>query len=210
MSSIIDRAKAGIDTVGSKVGGLMENLPVIGDYRNKEMRREADKRLRESIAKILETYRSKLTGLERDMVNAGRLRDLPGLERAVGRLQLLIDKIRTAAYGYAPFFDLDKVREPELERLASFDQAIADRVPSINERITALNQAIAANEGVQSALDSLLVTLNDLNEQFEQRKAAITEAGLVPVETMPPLPDEPAPPLPDEPSVAPDASTPLS
>ena len=119
MSSIVNRAKAGIDTVGSKVGGLMDSLPVIGDYRSKEMRREADKRLREGIAKLLETYRSKLTGLERDLVNAGRLRDLPGLERAVGRLQLLIDKIRTAAYGYAPFFDLDKVREPELERLAA-------------------------------------------------------------------------------------------
>ena len=49
MSSIVNRAKSGIDTVGSKVGGLMDSLPVIGDYRSKEMRREADKRLREML-----------------------------------------------------------------------------------------------------------------------------------------------------------------
>ena len=46
------------------------------------------------------------------------------MERVSTRLQTLIDRIRTAAYGYAGFFDLQRVKEPELDRLAAFDKAL--------------------------------------------------------------------------------------
>ncbi|MCS7040097.1 MAG: FCD domain-containing protein, partial [Caldilineales bacterium] len=43
--SLTDHARAGL----SAAGGLLDRLPVIGDYRSKEKRREADRRLREAI-----------------------------------------------------------------------------------------------------------------------------------------------------------------
>ncbi len=172
--SLVDSAKSGL----SAAGGLIDKLPVIGDYRSKEMRRDADKRLREAIARRLESYRRKLTSLERDLVSAGRLRSLPDMERAVGRLQLLIDRIRTAAYGYAPFFDLNKVREPELERLMAFDQAIGEKVDEINGRIDTLNAAMQSGEGYQKALDELMEALNVLHADFDQRSQAMLGAGM--------------------------------
>lgn len=171
--SLVDSAKSGL----SAAGGLIDKLPVIGDYRSKEMRREADKRLREAIARRLESYRRKLTSIERDLVSAGRLRSLPDMERAVGRLQLLIDRIRTAAYGYAPFFDLNKVREPELERLVAFDQTIGEKVGEINVRIDTLNAAIQSGEGYQKALDELMEALNALHADFDQRSQAMLGAA---------------------------------
>ena len=74
--------------------------------------------------------------------------------------------------------------------MASFDAAIADRVPAINDRINTLNQAVAAGEGVHDALDDLLKALNELNEQFDQRDAAIHEAGLVTLDTPSSLSEE--------------------
>ena len=76
MSSLMDRAKSGMDSLGSFLG----NLPVIGDYRDKETRREADERLREGVARRLESYRRKLTGLQRHLTVSGMLQQLPDLD----------------------------------------------------------------------------------------------------------------------------------
>jgi hypothetical protein len=187
--SLADSAKSGLNAAG----GLLDKLPVIGAYRAKEMRREADKRLRESVARRLESYRRKLTGMERDLVSAGRLRSLPDLERAVGRLQLLIDRVRSAAYGYAPFFDLNKVREPELERLISFDQAIGEKVGEINSRIETLNAAMQAGEGHQQALNELMDALNALHADFDQRSQAMIGAAGDPAMPDPSLDALPSP-----------------
>lgn len=167
---IYDQAQQGM----TQLEGMVSGLPVISDYRSKEMRRDADKKLRESIAATLENERRKLTGLQRDLVTAGRLRDLPEMERAVGRLQLLIDRVRTAAYGYAPFYDAQEIREAELDRLIAFDQQMASQIVIINERINILAATVASGEGFDAALDALLSDLTLLHEQFDQREQVIS------------------------------------
>ena len=167
---LYDQAQQGM----TQLEGIVSGLPVISDYRSKELRRDADKKLRESIAATLETERRKLTGLQRDMVTAGRLRDLPEMERAVGRLQLLIDRIRTASYGYAPFYDAQEIREAELDRLIAFDQQMASQIVIIGERIDILGAALGSGEGFDAALDALLNDLILLHEQFDQREQVIS------------------------------------
>ncbi|NOZ49815.1 MAG: hypothetical protein GXP37_07165 [Chloroflexi bacterium] len=154
----------------------ISGLPVLRDYREKELRRAADRRIRQTMARRLESYRRKLTGLQRDLVTSGQLRSLPEVERAVGRLQLLIDRIKTAASGYAGFFDAQKIREDELQQITTFDAAISQKVPAINDAINALNQAIQSGEGYSDALDALMNTLTELHEQFDQRQDAIRAA----------------------------------
>lgn len=170
--TLLDKAKSGMSSLERSISGL----PVIRDYREKELRRAADRKIRQSMARRLEGYRRKLTGLQRDLVATGQLRSLPDLERAVGRLQLLIDRIKTAASGYAGFFDADKVREEELERIIEFDSAISQKVPEINDAIRALNEAAQSGEGYQEALDDLLAKLAELHEQFDERQAVINAA----------------------------------
>lgn len=171
--SLYDQASEGM----TKIEGAITGLPVISDYREKEFRRDADKRLRERIAEVLESYRRKLTALQLDMVSAGNLRVLPEMERAVGRLQLLIDRIRTASYGYSPFFDAQEIREAELDKLIAFDEQIAYQVPVIDERIDALAAAIDADEGFDAAMDALMGALSRLHEQFDKRDQVISYLG---------------------------------
>jgi len=168
--SLIERVKTSMGSLERTISGL----PVLRDYREKELRREADRRLRQSATRRLESSRRKLTGLQRDLVSAGKLRALPELERAVGRLQLLIDRIKTAASGYAPFFDLDKVREEQLDQLITFDQAIGERVPAINDHIAVLNEAARSGEGFDAALEALMTALQELHDHFDQRQELIS------------------------------------
>jgi len=64
------------------------------------MRRSVDKQLRDSLARRLEARRRKVTALQNDLLTGGGILYMDDMERVVGRLQLLIDRIKTASYGY--------------------------------------------------------------------------------------------------------------
>jgi DNA repair exonuclease SbcCD ATPase subunit len=167
------KAKSGIDSAGS----FLSDLPIIGDYQNKERRRDADRKLRESIAVSLETARKRIIEIERLLLRKGKLTDLPYVDVAANRLQTLIDRIHTAPSGYAGFFDREAIREPELEKLHQFDERIAASVPEINEKINTMEQCINAGEDYSQALTDLINSLDDLSERMDQRKEAIRSAG---------------------------------
>ena len=166
-------AQSGIDSASS----IFADLPIIGDYRDKERRREADRRLRESIAVSLEAARKRVVEIERSLLNKGKLPDLPRVDMAATKLQNLIDRIKTAPSGYAGFFAAEKIREPELEKLRQFDERIAASVPAINEDIDRMEQAVDAGEDYTPALKDLLNNLGELDERMDHRKEAIRAAG---------------------------------
>jgi hypothetical protein len=148
-----------VEKAKEAMGGVEKffaKLPGIKGYREKELRREADKRLRTNLARRLGTQRRRL-------------------DRAVGKLQLLIDRINTAAYGYAPFFDLERIKEEELDRLVQFDQTLFERVPDVAGGVDGVASAVAANEDIGETLGGLMETLVELNELFSQRDEAIRQ-----------------------------------
>ena len=177
MKDFVDKAtqtaQAGID----KASSFFSDLPVIGDYRDKEMRREADRRLRETIAVSLESARKRIVELERKLLNKGKLTDLPYVDVAATRMQTLIDRIRTAPSGYAGFFDMETIREPELEQLHQFDERIAASIPAINDRIDEVEQAIDEGEDYAQPLTELIKDLDDLSERMDHRKEVIRAAA---------------------------------
>ena len=110
-----------VQNAKDEMGGLekaIAGLPGIKGYREKELRREADKQVRDNLARHLESRRRKLTSLQSDLLGAGGLDWMDDMERVVGRLQLFIDRVKTASYGYAPLFGLNRVNEDDLDRLA--------------------------------------------------------------------------------------------
>jgi len=171
-----------VDKAREAMGGVEKffaKLPGIQGYREKEMRREADKRLRGSLARRLGTQRRRLSALQLDLLNAGGLMWMDDLDRAVGKLQLLIDRINRASYGYAPFFDLERIKEEQLDRLTQFDEALFQRLPEVAAGVDGVAAAVAANEGIGDALGDLSVLLVELNETFGQRSEAIRQLEAV-------------------------------
>ena len=161
-----------VDKAKAAMGGFerfISNLPGIKGYREKELRREADKQVRDTLARALEKRRSTITALQGELLSAGGLLWLDDIERVVGRLQLLIDRIKTAAYGYAGFFDAQRIKEAELERLAQFDQALFEELPKLDEAIAGLEKAVQANEGLKEAIKAVGDLLAGLNETFGRR-----------------------------------------
>lgn len=165
----IEKAKSKMGPLTSKLTGL----PGIAAYREKEMRRDADKLVRERLVRELEARRERIDGLGQELLSAGGLSWMDDLQNVVGRLQTLIDRIRTAAYGYAGFFDLQRILEPELERLIQYDQALFDALPALDSAIAGLETAVRANDGIPAALQPVAAAVADINEKFGRRMEAI-------------------------------------
>ncbi len=125
----------------------MAKLPGFKGYKQKEMRREADKLLRMEVAAKLDEQRKRVADLQMQLITGGQIEWLDDLERAVMKLQLLIDRIRTASYGYAGLFDAVKVKEDELDALYDFDNRMLDSVAEIATGVDKVTSAISSQEG---------------------------------------------------------------
>ncbi len=155
---------------------LMKKIPGYKGYKEKELRREADKLLREQIAGQLEDQRRRLVGLQNRAISQAQVEYLDDLERVAMKLQLLSDRVKTASYGYAGLFDALKIKEEQLDMLYDFDARLLASVSVIAADVDRVESAIAAREGVDEAVYELAETLEQANRTFGHRHEAILQA----------------------------------
>jgi hypothetical protein len=166
--------KKRIEDAYGRIEQMAKDVPGYKGYKDKEVRREADRLLRLKIANALQEQRRRLNNAEVELANAGRLGVLLVLDRSLMRLQLLIDRLKTASYGYAGLFAAVKVREAELDALYNHDSALLDGIG----KITGLVDAVAAaekDEELTKAGSALLEALEEMNETFTRRQEAVLE-----------------------------------
>jgi hypothetical protein len=152
---------------------LLSKLPGIKGYREKDIRRDSDKQLRDTLARELAERRTKLTALQSELLSGGGLLWMDDVEKLVSRLQLLIDRVKTAAYGYAGFFDIQRMKEEELDKLAQFDEALFEDLPRLDTAIESLAGAVEANDGIKEAVKAVGNILARLSDTFGKRLEAV-------------------------------------
>lgn len=188
----VEDAKGGMGTIER----LLKGLPGIRGYVDKEIRRDADKRVRDLIARELEEQKQALFQVQQEMLRAGGLRFMAGVDGAIQKLQILIDRVKTASYGYAGLFDPVNIKEEQLNALYRFDVALAKRVSDVETAVTHLRQAFSEHNAVEAAVTSLTTLLIELNTLFGKRSDAIVNPDLLLDDTFVPampgdLPDLP-------------------
>jgi hypothetical protein len=166
----VEAAKSGFENLTSKIPGYH-------GYKEKELRREADKLLRTEIASKFDDQRKRLVELQNQLISQAQIEFLDDLERAAIKLQHLIDRIRTASYGYAGLFDAVKVKEEQLDALYEFDNQMLDFVDEVAADIDQVASAITAKEGIGEEIGDLVGTVSEANLAFGHREEAILQAG---------------------------------
>ncbi len=161
-----------LDNIKGEMSGiekLVSKIPGYKGYKEKELRREADKLLRDHIANRLRTVKTQLDGLQVDLIGAGKIDLLDEAGSAATQIQTFIDRLRTASYGYAGLFDAVRIKEDDLDRVYEFDSALvsyADRIEG------AIGRAREGLEGEDAR--SLILMIRDLareaNTTFDQRQ----------------------------------------
>ncbi len=157
-----------------KLESLLGQIPGYRGYKEKEMRREADKLLRDTIARRLEEQRRRLPDLQKRLLSGGGITWLDDVESAQMKLQTFIDRVKTATYGYAGFFDAVRVKEDALDELYTFDEALLATVDEIRAAIDGLEAAIGTPDKLGEAIAALNRAAAKANETFERRADVIT------------------------------------
>jgi len=165
----VDKAKENMGAIER----LLKGLPIVRGYVDKELRREADYRLRQTIAAALAAEKQRMYDLQKKLLKGGGLLYMDDLDGAVTRLQRLADRIKTASYGYAGLLDAVKIGEEQLDALHRFDVGLAERVYEVQQAVDGLGNAVKQKNGIGDAIDALTAKLAELNRLYDARHQAV-------------------------------------
>ena len=147
---------------------ILSKLPGFKGYFERSDRRAADKMLREMISDHYQQQWSRLSGIQRDLVNAGRIEVLDDIETASVKIRTFIDKVRTASYGYAGFFDAVKIKEDDLTQVYQYDLTLLTLLDTIAAAIDNL-EASVDTDGLPAAIRNLVQRAQDSLDAFNKR-----------------------------------------
>lgn len=168
MSDIYDRVKGSQDFFKQ----ILSKVPGFSGYVERQNRRSSDKILRETVANHFEGSWQRISALQRDLISQGSLSYVDDLEAAAIKLRQFIDRVRTASYGYAGFFDAVKINEPELALLYQFDAALFQKEDQVNAAIDNVETSIGT-DGLPAAIRNLTAAARECVETFDRRSEVI-------------------------------------
>jgi hypothetical protein len=150
-------------------------LPGFRGYKEKELRRESDKLIRNHLYQKLLQARTDLKAVFQKLSDRRAFDVLTDMDRLVARFDRIVEKVNHASYGYTGFFDVVKVEEEALDRMIDFDNRLIDDVDNIVNEVNAFKGEVMkqkfdkAKERVQSLSD----TLEAFEEAFDKRQETI-------------------------------------
>ena len=173
MSELFDKVSSQMDFVKK----LASKIPGFSGYIERQNRRAADKLLRESVADRFEDQWKRTSKVQTDMVDAGMIALMDDMEQAAIQLRTFTDKIRTATYGYAGFFDAVKINEAELAQLYQYDLAFFDVADQIGRALDNIEASMGDEEGLKAAIRNLISLAREAVTTFDRRYEMINGAG---------------------------------
>jgi hypothetical protein len=114
--------------------------------------------------------------LQRELIGQGGLAYVDDLEGAAIKLRQFIDRVRTASYGYAGFFDAVKIQSEELEKIYQYDLWMVSLVDEIGRAIDNV-EASFGTDGLQAAIRHLTRLSQESVEAFNKRSQVILEGA---------------------------------
>jgi hypothetical protein len=154
---------------------LSSKIPGYSGYIDRERRRDIDKLHRDHLANRLRGLKTPLTDLMRDLTNNGRLFEVGSVDSTIKKLDHLENRIRFASYGYAGFFDVVKIEQPQLDAIYQFDLALVELVDNIESRIAGLKGEKTTSDSLKAACAELGDIIDKTDRAFDERYKAINE-----------------------------------
>jgi hypothetical protein len=153
---------------------LASHIPGFGGYVERENRRDADKLLRETVARRFEEQWKRVSQLQSDLVSNGMIAYVDDMEKAALKLRTFVDKLTTAPRGYSGMFDAVKINEKELESIYKYDAAFFDLADQVGRAVDNVEQTISDEVGLPAAIRNLTALARLAVETYEKRSEAVT------------------------------------
>ncbi len=156
---------------------LASYIPGFSGYIDRQNRRDADKILRDTVARRFEEQWKRASQLQSDMVSNGMIAYVDDMEKAAIQLRTFIDKITTAPRGYSGLFDAVKINEKELEAIYQFDNAFFDLGEQVGRGLDNVEASLADEASLLAAIRNVISLARLAVETYNRRSEAVTGSG---------------------------------
>lgn len=153
---------------------LATHIPGFNGYVERQTRRDADKLVRETVARRFEELWKRTSNLQSELVSNGMITYVDDIEKVALQLRTFIDKISTAPRGYSGLFDAIKINEAELQALYQFDLAFFDLADQIQRGLDVLEASLNDETALPAAIRNLVTLARLAVETYNRRNEAIT------------------------------------
>lgn len=162
LSEITNTQKGGLQK-------LWEKLPGVGGYEKLEDRRDTDKLVRESIAQRFEEQWNRLNTIQRELAKGAGILYIGDVDSAALKVRRFIDKIKTAAYGYAGATDAIHVDESVLQQMYDYDLYLFNLSDSVKAAVDKLEDSVYANSGIAENTRELNTVMQECLTALDRR-----------------------------------------
>jgi ABC-type transporter Mla subunit MlaD len=154
-------------------------LPGFRGYKEKELRRESDKLIRNHLYLKLSRDKDNVRLISQRIADKRYFDVITDVDRLVAKMDRITEKVNHASYGYSGFYDVVKIKEENLDRMIAYDNGLLDGVNALTDAIDSLKAQLIG--GDYASLKDKVQTLNDkldqLEDTFDKRQEVI--AGVV-------------------------------
>lgn len=150
-------------------------IPGFHGYKQKELRREADRIIRDHLYRMLCESKSQMRNIFQTLV-LNEQRDFLGeTDRLIAKFDRIAEMINHAPYGYSGFFDAVKIEEDDLDAMLNFDAQMIEKVGGLRTEVNNFMKELRAKkfENTESKLSQIRNLLEDLESTFNERKEFI-------------------------------------
>ena len=151
---------------------LMSSIPGFDGYHDRQLRRQADKMVREHLVGLLDDVRRDLDKLIERWSRTKGIEHLDDLDRVRSPLGKVRDTVRFADYGYTGWFDAIKVKEAELDALYEYDLSLRDQIAQVGASVQALAEADEST--LLDLVDRAIAAIQKLDDAVAKREQVAT------------------------------------
>jgi predicted translin family RNA/ssDNA-binding protein len=171
--------KKGLYEKGKEERSLFERilvvLPGFRGYKEKELRRESDKLIRNRTYRELDKARADLKDVFQKLSAHHVHEVLTDMDHLIMRFDRVAEKINHASYGYAGFFNILKVQEEKLDKMIAFDSGLISQAKEIVDESESFKKEVATGvfKQANNRLQKVQELLESLEETFDEREEIV-------------------------------------
>ena len=150
-------------------------IPGFHGYKEKEVRRESDRLIRNHLYMKLSIAKTDLREISQKLADRRYFDVLTDMDRLSAKMDRVVEKVNHASYGYSGFFDAVKVREDSLDRMIDFDSKLIDSATALSTEIDSFKADLASGNtsNLKTHVQNVTDKLESLEDTFDSRGEVI-------------------------------------
>jgi hypothetical protein len=150
-------------------------LPGFRGYKEKELRRESDRLIRNHLYLKLSAAKTDLRSISQKITDRRYFDVMTDMDRLLARMDRVVEKVNHASYGYSGLFGAVKVKEEALDRMIAFDNKLIDDVTALTTDVASFKEDLANNvtANIKTHVQIVSDKLEALEVTFDSREEVI-------------------------------------